>query len=494
LTLLGVLALGVWGTRIYFGRLGTERLNEVSSRLDAEEPGWRLDAIAARRAQEAPPGELNAAEFILPIGDRLTARHNKEWSEWRMAEGFLRRERDNHRLSPEWVKHLEVMRGPTAGLRQEARGLRNFTRGYYPLTLTDNPYLILLPHIEKARGVVTLLEYDALLLAADNDPDAAIRSAHAALNVGRSIGDEPTMISQLVRIACGQVAAQSAMQTLAWCEPKGSLAELQAALAQEADEPWFLHGARGERALIDRAFTGLASGRLAVDDFAALGLQKPGPLDYAGFRLYKALIPEDHAAALRILSEYVAAAKLPYHEQAAAMARITLPPRPPDDFRYIGTNLLLPASEKVADAGLRGRAVLLAASCAVACERFRQTAGRWPESLAEIPKTILPSIPLDPYDGQPMRFERLDDGVTVYSVGPPRNPNASQKPTEMGPFTEQGIGWKLWDSDKRGLPPKPPDEMMNEALGKLIFNGGEPLVRTGWQPPDQIPPPREVKR
>src|SRR5207237_528241 len=107
------------------------------------------------------------------------------------------------------------------------------------------------------------------------------------------------------------------------------LAELQAAFAAEADEPWFLHGVRGERASIDRIFAGLASGKLTLDDFVMMGLQKPGPLEYAGFRLYKGVIPEDHAAALRILSEYVAAARLPHHEQTAALAKIQLPPRPP---------------------------------------------------------------------------------------------------------------------------------------------------------------------
>jgi hypothetical protein len=487
LIVVGILTLAGWGTRIYFGRLGTERLDAVSAKLDAEEPGWRLDAILAQRQQQAPPKDQNAAEPILAIGDRLSHEKNKEWADWRRAEGFQDRDRSNHRLPPDWIKHLGDIRDHTARDREDARRLRTFTAGYYPLTIGDNPYTVLLPHIDKARQVLSLLEYDALLAAADNDPDAAIRSAHAALNVSGSIGDEPFLISQLVRMSCDNVAAQAALQALAWGEPRQGLAELQAAFAAEADVPWFLNGVRGERALLDRIFTGLASGKLTLDDFAVLGLQKPGPLDFAGFRLYKALIPEDHAAALRILSEYVAAARLPHHEQIAAFAKIKLPPRPPDDFRYIGTNLLLPASEKVADAGLRTRALLLAASCLTACERFRQSCGRWPASLDEIPTDILREVPCDPYDGRPLRFERLQDGITVYSVGPERPARTTQRPTELGPYTHHGIGWKLWDADQRGLPPKPPaGEVINKTLGSLIDDPGDP--------PEPIPPPREVKR
>ena len=259
------------------------------------------------------------------------------------------------------------------------------------------------------------------------------------------------------------------------------------ALAAEADEPWFLNGLRGERASIDRFFANLESGKLGADDLAAAGLQTPGPLQRAAFRLYKGVLPEDHAAALRVLSEYVAAAKLPHHEQAAALARVQLPPRPPDDFRYVVTNLLVPACEKVGEAALRTRAMHLAAACLIACERFRQKTGRWPESLDEIPADTLPAVPTDPNDGKPIRFERLPDGVTVYSVGPgPRMANVSPKPTELGPYTEHGIGWKLWDPDQRGRPPRPKDEAAKEMLDHLLFNPKDVAA--------PIPPPREVKR
>lgn len=488
LILVGVIALIVWGTRAYYGRLGTDRLNAATAKLDAEEPGWRLDDILARRQQAAPPPGRNAAEVVLPVAALLAPPHNKDWGTWRSTEGFYERDRSNHRLPPKWVAYLNEMREPTAEVREKARTLRDFTAGYYPITVGDNPYAALLPHLQQARDVASLLDYDALLAAVDGQPDDAIRSAHAALNVGRSIGDEPTLISQLVRIACNVIAAQAAFQVLAWGEPRQGLAELQAAFLAEADEPLLLHGLRGERGSIDRTFAGLASGKLTAEDFVMMGLQKPGPLQHAGFRLYRAIIPEDHAAALRILSEYIAAAKLPPHEQTAALAAIKLPPRPPDDFRYVGTNLLMPACEKVAEAALRNRALLLAGACLLACERFRQQTGRWPESLAAIPKDILPAVPTDPFDGHPLRFERLPDGVTVYSVGPKRHSRlTSQTVTELGPYTTHGVGWKLWDADRRGLPPKPTKEgeIMREVLDSLWFGG---------DPADAIPPPREVYR
>ena len=107
----------------------------------------------------------------------------------------------------------------------------------------------------------------------------------------------------------------------------------------------------------------------------------------------------------------------PPHEQQAAIDAIPIPPGPPEDFRYIITRLVIPACGKVATAALRIRAELLAASTAIACERFRMAHGRWPEHLGEIPKDILAEVPIDPFTGTPLIYRRLHDGIAVYSVG-----------------------------------------------------------------------------
>src|SRR5438876_11774909 len=100
--------------------------------------------------------------------------------------------------------------------------------------------MTLLPHVQKARELVVLLEYDASLAALEGDPDRGIRAARAGLVIARSIGEEPFLISQLVRIACARIAVQSAIQVLAWGQPTEGLAELQAELRNEADLPWLL--------------------------------------------------------------------------------------------------------------------------------------------------------------------------------------------------------------------------------------------------------------
>src|SRR5262249_14553385 len=81
LMLLVVLALAAWGGRIYRGNRGTERLNAVTAKLDADEPGWRLGPLLARHREKAPPPERNSApvvlkaHLLLPLGWRGGINH-----------------------------------------------------------------------------------------------------------------------------------------------------------------------------------------------------------------------------------------------------------------------------------------------------------------------------------------------------------------------------------------------------------------------------------
>ncbi|MDB5312293.1 MAG: hypothetical protein JWO38_6495 [Gemmataceae bacterium] len=456
LVTVGVIGLVLFIGRASFNRIGVRKLAEITSRLDTEDPGWRLDDIEAARRQAAPPPELNPALIVLGI----EARAPSGWQYYRNAEdGFFGSVTNQH---PSFQELLWVLRGQaaTAEIRAVARtellrpDVQARPAGHYPLIFSDNPWVTLLPHMDKARSVLSLLDYDAKLAALEGDPDRGIRDARAALVVARSIGDEPCLISQLVRMAGARVAASAAVQVLAWGRPAHGLAELQTELLAEANFPRLQIGLRGERALLDRTFENFQTGKISTGDLAHLMERQPGVVTDATLRFYKGVLPEDRAAALRMMTEYLEAAKLPYHEQKSAFARVQLPPRPPDDFRYILTNLLVPACAKVGEGSIRIRADLLTASVAVACERFRLARGRWPESLAEIPKEILPEIPTDPFDGQLLKYKKLDDGVALFAVGGDKNLARGRKEIKE-PFSDLGQGWKLWNPELRGMPAAP---------------------------------------
>ena len=64
------------------------------------------------------------------------------------------------------------------------------------------------------------------------------------------------------------------------------------------------------------------------------------------------------------------------------------------------------------------RAYLEAPRVALAVERWRQARnGRTPDSLADLTPDFLPTVPLDPFDSQPLRYKKLNPGFIVYSIG-----------------------------------------------------------------------------
>ncbi len=82
---------------------------------------------------------------------------------------------------------------------------------------------------------------------------------------------------------------------------------------------------------------------------------------------------------------------------------------------------------------LTGRATINArinasgVTTALAVLRFQRQHERLPESLNELIGEFLEQIPLDPIDGQPIRYKRQDDGFVIYSVGVNRVDDGGQR-------------------------------------------------------------------
>jgi len=89
--------------------------------------------------------------------------------------------------------------------------------------------------------------------------------------------------------------------------------------------------------------------------------------------------------------------------------------------------LRIPYDEWFGGAGLKNAVAktlrMVAASrvvvSAVALKRFQYRHGALPETLDQLVPDLLPSVPIDPYDGKPLRYHAIGDGTFfLYSVGP----------------------------------------------------------------------------
>jgi hypothetical protein len=71
---------------------------------------------------------------------------------------------------------------------------------------------------------------------------------------------------------------------------------------------------------------------------------------------------------------------------------------------------------------------------AIAIERYRLETNKLPEGLDSLVPKYIEKIPIDPYDGKPLRYKRLEKGYTVYSIGLYGGDNGGT-PKQDYPFT-----------------------------------------------------------
>ncbi len=334
------------------------------------------------------------------------------------------------------------MLGPLAPARAEALRLKDLPEGRHAIVFAPDFLTTQVVHAQNCREVAGYWEYDAMLRAEEEDLAGALQACRAALNTGRSLGEEPSPITQLVHLACQGVALATLERVLAQGEaPAAELEALAALLEREAHEPLLLYQARAGRAGGERVHEALAAGILTP---AALAMLRVPGAPTGWWQKLREQVPliqaRSRAEHLRQTTRVVAAARLPVEQQLDAMAAIEA---------EAGQSLLLfgpkPGLTDVTKCYVRGQARLQTARLGVAAERYRLRHGRWPELAADlVQEGLLDAIPGDPYDGQPLRWRLLPDGAVAYSVGPDRTDNGGTLDRGATPGPNTDVGFRLW--------------------------------------------------
>jgi hypothetical protein len=84
---------------------------------------------------------------------------------------------------------------------------------------------------------------------------------------------------------------------------------------------------------------------------------------------------------------------------------------------YILSMMLLPALDSAIFREASELSQIRSTQAALAVEHFRLAHGQLPENLDELVPQFLPTVPIDPFDGRPLRYHRLTKGYVIYSVG-----------------------------------------------------------------------------
>ncbi len=351
----------------------------------------------------------------------------------------------------------------------------------------------------NALGPLRLLLYtlsaDAMVAAEGADGPRAVADVAAMLRIGRQAAEFPGVIGELVEMACVSRASSRA----AWlvdhapaCLSDQDLLTLAHVLGTVRGGGALQVSARARAAeqaafedFVQRSFTddGRGDGVLTAEGVKMLSVvSKFGGEGKPRLTLADAaLLPaasflvmgrrenvERYAAVMAAYERWMAVPPweqkmLPPVEELAGL------PKSGWRLRLSPVVVMLPALSRLADAGYRTTVQRDGVLVAVAAELFKRREGRYPERLEQMVPRYLPAVPVDLFDGKPLRYTVRDGRPLVYSVGHDRVDDGGRgsmghtgiQPSSAWRFVDQAVApkmtgdWVLYPEPE--VPPEEPE-------------------------------------
>jgi hypothetical protein len=428
------------------------KLRDAMAEAAHDDPHWEMNDLCERRATLH---DADNSAVALQAGHRLVG--NNKYTPQQQALDDAIDDLPRYPAARANEQQNEALTGllkPYAAAIVEYRKVKDMPNGRHPLTISPDVVSTLLPHAQHARGAARALRLDAFQRMEAGDAVGSADSIIAGFNAGRSIGDEPFLISGLVRIACDSIAIIACERFLAQVDADdATLARLQAIIELELRDPIFLNSIRGERGF----------------GFAFLQYLKENPSKGSSLRLttgpgsgmtteewlvyVPGMVARSQADILKHMNEAVRIARRPYEEYQGAYEAWD---KKSKDLSFLARQFA-PGVLGVYRAALRHQAQLRCMQVAFAAERYRLQNEKWPEKLDDlVTAKLIAAVPLDPFEAKPLRWKVVDDGRVIYSVGQDRTDNGGNIDHELMNKDGSDIGFRLYDPDKRRQPPRPP--------------------------------------
>jgi hypothetical protein len=278
----------------------------------------------------------------------------------------------------------------------------------YPIDLSTG-FNVQLNHFSKLRKSIMLLNLDAVLNAENNMPQSAARSLISGFGLARFLAKEPIFISQFVRMAYHGLSISGLEQCInRTVFTDEQLANFNRCLIDAEDHSELARAYAGDRCMFLDALKKIESAKSVIFD-----PDIPNPI----LEVYKAIGLEDLDTIIYLdfIERYIEITKLPPHQRKkefdALKARLASLSN-----IHVLLHTLKSSRSRAIVIELRSIAGLRAARTGIAVERYRLANGKLPDSILELVPAYLDSVPIDPFDGNHMRYKKLETGFVVYSI------------------------------------------------------------------------------
>lgn len=268
--------------------------------------------------------------------------------------------------------------------------------------------------LQELRAAARMLKLEAHVKAHDGDSDGALRSINTILRLSQSLQGYPQTIQQLVRIAIAGIAYDTLTLLLPYLDLDDD--DLRNVMDDLSDDDY-------DQGLLDMLLGERVNGLHAFDhpEVAMEGLAVDSKKLQQWSRDW---MKRDRAYSLRQMRRLINASQEPRPQKLMSAKRVGDEVhrfmRDGNKFlqvQYIVSGLLLSVGDAMFNATARAIALRDGAIVTLAIERYRKRNGEPPMSLNDLAPEYVSTVPLDPFDGRPLRYRVESDRYFVYSVG-----------------------------------------------------------------------------
>ena len=294
-----------------------------------------------------------------------------------------------------------------------------------------------LEHLQGLRQAARVLSLEFHVHLHRGRTSKAVDSILAQLALAQTLDGDPTRVSQLVRVALGKLAIDEIQRgTKEATFSDADLARLQMGLRDFQFELGLKQAFIGDR----------ASAYTACLDPLKMAAEKSNPTPEE-IREIASRPPQRVVDAAKILEVYrrlIESTDDPLAESVRKGREVeaeldAMVKAPIGKFAHIMTLLLVAGISYSAQAFADTAARRDAADVALAAELYRRRHGKWPDKMDQLVPEFLPTVPVDPFDGKPMRMTVSAEGFKAYSIGRDDTDDGGKLSDQVTPGNDAGF-------------------------------------------------------
>jgi uncharacterized membrane protein YiaA len=324
--------------------------------------------------------------------------------------------RDLDPRSPQAAAYLERQK-KTLELIRRAADMPQFYPGLEYAMPTESDMTTIIDNLPPIRAHANLLVLAAKAQAAER-PDLALDDCRRLYAMANQVGTAPMLLNGLVSIAVDTLASRTTAQILPAMAAKEPLDRFPA-LDPNAINRMYARCLTSEEAFSIARFCDIANGQFTATPNNTVPRLSP----VRAAALWMVWLRQDVVYYRESMQRVRALAAQPYFKALPGWKQLEAEKElPPGQRRGILTATVLPSFGASTRNANDAQALRACTTVALAATRYRLAhtpPSQYPDSAQALVPEFLDAVPLDPFDGQPLRYKKNDDAsLTIYSIGP----------------------------------------------------------------------------